>query len=89
MYEHIFPGRFSAVNMLPRRFVALTGIHSPDVAHCNPILEDNRKPFSEVLFIRTDSPSAERLAVRDSGFAMHRMAAIYVEELVCVCGFNI
>ena len=31
----------------------------------------------------------ERLDVRDSSFAVHQMAATYVEELMHVCGLNI
>ena len=30
----------------------------------------------------------ERLTVRDGDLAVFRVAAIHVEEMMCICGFN-
>ena len=43
----------------------------------------------KIFFLQTDSLEAERLAVRNGGLAMERVATVHVEVLVFVRGFSV
>ena len=46
-------------------------------------------PFMKIFFLQTNSSERERLAVRNGGLAMERVATIHAEILMFVRGFSV